>query len=272
MTLEYTDFVHANHLGFFVQAAKTFNCHILVRKTGRLAIQWVGKRGYTGKRVDLKAKTADRNVGSYQLAGLVCSPYVQPHAFTPERFQDAVKNWQHSAHLITVPKGNGGFDDGHPPRGCKTPYMLQTSPGHKHYGTIALVDMGLLTPRYVHGDYDLYAIIPAGQAFDPGLQETRESNMGSTMNPAGMALKDRLQLSFPNKEGPLSFRVASFINNLIESSSPDLLGALMINHGEHIHYKPDFQTVLAIMPTPSNGQSMKILSGRAEHEEFYRTA
>jgi hypothetical protein len=46
----------------------------------------------------------------------------------------------------------------------------------------------------------------------------------------------------------------------------------MINHGEHINFDHDFQTVLAIMPEPYNGRSMKTLSNQAEHEIFYRTA
>ena len=103
MNFEYAGFVHPNHFSTFVEAARTFDCHILVRKTGRAAIGWIGRRGYTGKRFDLKTKTADRDAGRYQFAGLVCSPPLQPHAFTPERLAEALAIWPKCAHLITEP-------------------------------------------------------------------------------------------------------------------------------------------------------------------------
>ena len=275
MNSGYADFVHPKHFGIFVQAAQAFNCHILVRETGRPAINWIGRRGYTGKCFDLKAKTANCNTGHYQLAGLVCSPRLQPHAFTPDRFVKALKKWPESAHVITVPANTAGFDDSRQPRGCRTPYLVQTNPDHKHFGCLAFVSMGLLVPRYVHGDYDLYAIIPAGHTFHPNSVRVRDSAMGSTMAPAGQELRERLRLSDMNKEGPLSFRVATFINNRIEATSPDILGALMVNHGEQINIGETGQTfepVLAIMPERKNGQWAQILTTRVDHEMFYRNA
>jgi len=275
MNSGYSDFVHPNHFNIFVQAARTFNCHILVRKTGQSAISWIGKRGYTGKRADLKAKTANRNIGRYQLAGLVCSPQLLPQAFTPERLVSAQTEWSKSAHLITAPGDKAGFADNRQPQGCRTPYLVQTNPDHKHFGCVALVEMGLLAPRYVHGDYDLYAIIPAGKAFDPGNVQVRHSSLGSTMTPASLGLQEQLRLSVPNLDGPLSFRVAAFINNRIAASSPDLLGALMVNHGEQVNLGQRGQTVepvLAIMPKQVNGQWATILANRTDHEMFYRNA
>ena len=275
MSLDYIDFVHPNHFNVFVAAAQKFNCHILVRETGRAALSWVGRRGYTGKRADLKAKTANRNFDSHPIAGLVCSPMLLPQAFTADRLSKAWKAWSKSIHLITVPDNSSGFDDNRQPHGCRTPYLVQTNPNHKHYGCIALVDMGLLLPRYVHGDYDLYAIIPAGQPFDPNSVQVRHSTMGSTMAPADLGLQERLRLEVSNMEGPLSFQVAAFINNRIEESSPDLLGALMVNHGEQINIGSEghtFESVLAIMPKQVNGQWARILTTRNEHEQFYRNA
>jgi len=273
MTSNYSDFVHPNHFMIFVAAARQFNCHILVRKTGRAALSWVGKRGYTGKRADMKAKTANRNTNRYKVAGLVCSPLLLPDAFTADRLASAHDNWMKSRHLITEPQGAMGFDDDRQPRGVQTPYLVQTNPNHPHYGCVALVDMGLLLPRYVHGDYDLYAIIPAGGAFDPNAIHIRDSTLGSTMAPDTMGLQARLRLQVPNKEGPLSFQVANFINVRIASSSPDLLGSLMVNHGEQINMGPvghTFETVLAIMPRLVKGQWGRILNTRQDHEEFYR--
>lgn len=273
MDLDYSDFVHPNHFMIFVAAAQTFNCSILVRKTGRATLSWVGKRGYTGKRADMKAKTANANIGSHSVAGLVCSPLLRPEAFTPDRLASAYKEWHKSSHLITVPSDKTGFDDKAQPRGCLTPYLVQTNPDHKHYGCVALVEMGLLVPRYVHGDYDLYAIVPAKQVFGPNANPIRRSTLGSTMAPDKLGLRERLQMQVPNLEGPLSFQVANYVSIRIAGTSPDLLGALMVNHGEQVNIGPEgntFEPVLAITPKQINGQWARILATRNDHEQFYR--
>jgi hypothetical protein len=266
--------VHPNHLSAFTDAARTYKCNILVRKTGRAALTWVGRRGYTGKRADMKAKTANQSAGRYQIAGLVCSPWLQPGAFTADRIGSAQVEWSKCAHQMTVPENGRGFDDDRAPLGCRTPYIVQTNRNHPHYGCAALVDMGLLVPRYVHGDYDLYAIIPAGQSFDPHKVKPRMGSLGSTMAPDSLGLQERLRLSVPNLEGPLSFRIATDINNKICRSSPDLLGALMVNHGEQVNIGKKGvtnETVLAILPKPVDGQLTKILLDRREHEAFYKS-
>lgn len=275
MSLDYADFVHPNHLRIFIAAAQTFNCHILVRETGKASLNWVGKKGYTGKRADLKAKTANRNVGHHHVAGLVCSPFLLPQAFDGQRLITARNKWRESSHLINVLKNVSGFDDEVQPRGCQTPYLLQTDPNHKHYACVALVEMGLLRPRYVHGDYDLYAIIPAGQQFDPSTMAARQSALGSTMAPDSLRAQQLMRLSVPNFEGPLSFRVAAYINTRISETSPDLLGALMVNHGEQIGIGKEghtFEPVLAVMPKPIDGEPGRILLTQEDHERFYLTA
>lgn len=272
MSLDDTDFVHPNHLRIFIAAAQAFDCHILVRQTGKASLAWVGKRGYTGKRADLKAKTANRNVGRHQLAGLVCSPFLLPQVFTESRLADARSKWLESSHLITLPRTAAGFDDDEQPRGCQTPYLVQTNPRHRHYGCIVLVEIGLLRPRYVHGDYDLYAIIPAGQRFDPNTLVVRRSTLGSKMSPDSLSQQQLLRLETANLEGPLSFRVATYINTCISKTSPDLLGALMVNHGEQLNIGKaghTFEAVLAVMPKPINGQWTRILTTREDHQQFY---
>ena len=269
--------MHARHIDAFVEAARTYRCHILVRKTKRASLQYVGKSGYTGKRADMKAKTAKRNIAPYQLEGLVCSPLIHPGACEP----DARQEWHKSAHLITIPPD--GFDDREQPRWCRTPYVLQTDRRHKHYGCIAWVENGLLTPRYVHGDYDLYAIIPAGRAFDPNNVAVKPLPMVARMDlPRSMPLEQRtrrealLEDKAPTDYvGPLTFEVATFLNLQIAKTEPGLLSALMVNHGEHVNQGPakqDFQEVLAFMPEAQGGAWAKILHNRQEHEEFYRNA
>jgi hypothetical protein len=58
----------------FAQAARQFKVWILVRRTNPKSLQYVALPGYTPKRIDCKAKTADKDVSSYKLAGLVVDP------------------------------------------------------------------------------------------------------------------------------------------------------------------------------------------------------
>ena len=275
MELNTTDFIHRNHLDIFISAAKELNCHILVRETGRMALSWVGKWGYTGKRADMKAKTAN-NPAHYQIAGLVCSPYLQPYAFTGDRLISARKEWAKCQHLITFPQN--GFSDNQKIPHCQTPYILQTNPNHRHYGCVAFVEMGLVSPKYIHGDYDLYAIIPAGQPFDPNAIKVYDSILSSPMETSVLTPQ---QLSVLNKRGEFSFQVANHIDTRIARRSSDLLGGLMINHGEQINLGQKGQTfekVLAVMPTPNNtqgvfnGQYTQILHNESEHRQFYQHA
>lgn len=271
------DFVHPDHFLAFVGAAKKYSCHILVRRTGRASLQYVGKIGYTGKRADMKAKTAKRNSGPYQTEGLVCSPYIHPGACAA----DAIKYWQMSAHLITVPP-EGAVDDREQPRWCRTPYIVQTNKRHKHYGCVAWVESGLLAPRYVHGDYDLYAIIPNG--YGPKLtnmqQRVKTQPMIVTTMNFGSSLPLQARLDAQSKTvtdlvGPLTFEVTNFLNIQIAKTEPSLMGALMVNHGEHINQgleAHDYQPVLAFMPYERDGVWAKILRDQREHEAFYRDA
>lgn len=270
MSLHNDDFVHRDHLPIFIAAAREFNCHILVRKTGRASISWMGKRGYTGKRADMKAKTADVVEHPHSVAGLVCSPELRPGAFSAQRLDAARKEWAKSSHLVTVPRNKAGFDDSRAPRGCLTPYLLQNNPDHEHYGCVALVDMGLLKPRYVHGDYDLYAIIPDKQGL-PANTPVYHQTIGSTMAPARLGAQARAKLKVPNLEGPLSFRVATYIDVRIAMTSPDLLGALMVNHGEQVNLGPEGHTrepVLAIMPRKVNGEWTRLLATPEDHRLY----
>ena len=280
----FLDYVHPGHFMFFVEAAAKFHCHILIRKTGEASLSWIGKRGYTGKRGDLKAKTADVKVGRFPVAGLVCSPLLRPESFSPDRRVEACQIWMQSRQLITEPRDTAGFDDQQRPSRCTTPYLVQTNPNHPHHGCVALVESGLLVPRYVHGDYDLFAIIPAGHAFDADAAHSlaHERRMGTTVAQTRLGLAQREARSMANMEGPLTFNVANFINSRIAMSSPDLLGALMINHGEDVNHRKmvdgewqwtKYVPVLAIMPGKNNkGDWGEILETKDDHLRFYANA
>ena len=293
MDIQFYEFVHPRHFEIFCDAAQRFNCHILVRKTGRAALGWVGQQGYTGKRVDLKAKTAKFDVHHYKLAGLVCSPLIHPNAFPAGRLSDVVKKWNESAHLITVPPKGTGFRDDQQLRGVFTPYVVQMDTGHPHYGCVALHESGLLIPRYVHGDYDLYAIVPAGKRFKPEAVKTRTYQVGTTMRAGHQTLAERLadthkprpgQILRPDYEasarrsnvantiGPHSDRVADFVNTRIDQISVDMLGALMVNHGEQINFERTDEEVLAFFANPVHGRPARIIAGKEAHDRLFNEA
>ena len=257
------DYVHPGHFMLFVEAARKFDCHILVRKTGAASISWMGKPGYTGKRGDLKAKTADLKAGRHPVAGLVCSPLLRPDAFTSDRLNTARKLWMESRYLITETGDHAGFDDRQQPTGCRTPYLVQTNPNHPHYGCVALVESGLFAPCYVHGDYDLFAIIPAGKPFDVenAHRHAHEVRMGTTVAPGQMGLAQREKRLAANFEGPLVFRVSTFLNVRIAATHPDP-GALMVNHGEVVSWRKK-------MPDPT---AIYLANGRRNKEDILEPA
>jgi hypothetical protein len=124
---------------FFLEAARYFQCWILMRRTNRASLEYVGRPGYTPKRFDCKAKTADMDVSPYKLAGLVVNPNLQPRAFKAEKLEKAKQFWSEMTPLL----GNI--------------YTLDSDPKSKHYGCLKLGG------AYIHADYDLYDIIDITQ-------------------------------------------------------------------------------------------------------------
>jgi hypothetical protein len=119
----------------FLAAAKEFKSWILVRRTNRASLDYIGKPGYTPKRIDCKAKTADNDQAGYKLAGLVVDPQTHPGAFTAGKTQKAKDCWLAMRDLIG------------------TLYKVDADPKSRHYGCL------MLDRSYIHADYDLYDII-----------------------------------------------------------------------------------------------------------------
>jgi hypothetical protein len=124
----------------FLEAARKFQVWILVRRTNVESLKYIGMAGYTPKRIDCKAKTADSNSGSYALAGLVVDPTIHKNVFKPGKHQEVLKCWSDMQPLSA------------------TPYAVDTNTKSRHYGCVQL------RGSYVHGDYDLYDIIDVTQA------------------------------------------------------------------------------------------------------------
>lgn len=122
----------------FLAAAKALNLWILVRRTNVESLKYIGKAGYVPKRIDCKAKTADYNIGKFELAGLVVDPDIHPNAFKPGKLAKAIQSWKSM-------EGQMGS------------YQIESSTGSKHFGCLKIHG------QYIHGDYDLYDIIDPKQ-------------------------------------------------------------------------------------------------------------
>jgi hypothetical protein len=254
-------FVLGTHAPIFSETARRFNAYILVRKTGEASLRWVGRKGYTAKRGDLKCKTAQADVGGYQLAGLVCSPLIHSMAYTDtERRLKAVSYWHTSQHLITVPRS--GFTSTDWPRSCATPYILQTNVNRPHYGALAWIEGGLVSPQYIHGDYDLYAIVPAGST------AAREAapmnyNMGGVIS-SSLPLEKQVKLSYPLPmyTGPLLFEIMNYLDNAF--------GYPMVMHAEQENLEHTNDEVIAFLPHSLQGRTSVVLAGQNQIELFYQ--
>lgn len=119
----------------FSDAAVRFNCWILVRLTNPASLKYIGKKGYTPKRIDCKAKTADIDIRPYEIAGLVVDPTIHPNAIKPDKIKSATEAWQAMRNLL----------------GKK--YTVETDRKSKHFGCLKFEG------NYIHGDYDLYDVV-----------------------------------------------------------------------------------------------------------------
>ena len=124
-----------NDKKIFLDAAAHFKVWILVRRTNPDSLRYVGLSGYTPKRIDCKAKTADNDIGKYKLAGLVVDPRVHPKAFRPGKESKALAAWKSMEPTLG------------------SVYTVDMNKDAQHYGCLQMEG------RYIHGDYDLYDVI-----------------------------------------------------------------------------------------------------------------
>ncbi|MGD0909405.1 MAG: hypothetical protein ABSA96_17630 [Candidatus Acidiferrales bacterium] len=124
----------------FLEAARKYQVWILMRRTNVESLKYIGRAGYTPKRIDCKAKTADVDIAPYALAGLVVDPTVHPKAFKPGKAQSAKDCWARMQPLAA------------------SMYTVDTNQKSRHYGCLKFQG------SYIHGDYDLYDIIDVTQA------------------------------------------------------------------------------------------------------------
>ncbi len=217
----------------FKQAAQRFNSIIMLRRLNPASLPYVGIHGYMPKSIFCKAKTAAYNVivpGSGQvsrIAGLVVDPTLPGMRAAFSNICNAEKMWYkflaelgvNSLNQVDLyhklPEERGGF------------YTVQNEAANPHYGALMfcpfipsdvqqfkLSTFYLTNCFFIHGDYDLYGLIPADE------RENHRVDKGKLYGQA-------------NFYTPLLEPVQNFINQCI--------GTPMVQHGaqENIAHSDD---------------------------------
>jgi len=200
------------------EAAKFHQVYILVRRTNPKSIQYIGSPGYVAKRLDCKAKTADKPVtlsGGLQkeVAGLVVDPTLEGFhaAFKPGKLIEAQEEWRKFKPLVApaMLTADGKLAYTYMPKGKY--YAVQLDKNHKHYGCVMFSQSSLLSAaKYIHGDYDLYDIVPVA-------------------NPEENIVYQGRRLDVPHNRGKRFFDVQHFLNRK--------MGAPLVLHGSQAKWK-----------------------------------
>lgn len=239
----------------FQSAAQFYKLFILLRRTNTESKRYIGQPGYTPKRLDCKAKTADHDVdvpgvGRKQTAGLVVNPTLPGfgQAFrTAKKAQDAADTWRQFEPLVYFPVP--GKPTTYFPQGKL--YSVQMDPTHKHYGCVMFASNSLVAAgQYIHGDYDIYAFVPA------------ESGAGGT--PLGSAVNTRVtetRLGQAHSRGREFFDVQHYLNRK--------MGVAMVLHGDQEKYSPHTDEPVDVFWP--DGREPLALPNKSAIEELYRT-
>ncbi|GJD49210.1 hypothetical protein OPKNFCMD_1940 [Methylobacterium crusticola] len=255
-------YFRAEDIVVFRRAAKLFGVYIAVRRTNPRSLPYIGKPGYAPKLIDCKAKTAEENVNingrAYTTAGLVVDCDVLrdylPIVFGRDKVESAIKEWRAFAHG----SGENGASHYRPPKlapkslydGRGRPlrticpeytYFTQMDPGHVHYGCVRHSPTTLATGgSYVHADYDLYAVVPAGRTENVFVRERR--------------------LGEPHSRSPQQMDVQNYVTSHIPG---------MVCHGEQDTFKTDLDDALDVFYP--DGATIRPAVGRHAIETLYAT-
>jgi hypothetical protein len=213
------DYMRSLDVQAFVTAAGRFKVWILVRRSNVAAKDHIGKPGFSPKRLDCKAKTADKNaqlgiLGEKKTAGLVVDPTIpgMETAFEKStKHSNAVRIWRESFQNMCYFPQPGDQPRTYYPQGKL--YTVQSDQKHPRYGCVMFSSGSLVSAgSYVHSDYDLYAIVPED---DP------------TTN---VRVKEK-RLGMSHSRGREFFDIQHFLNRT--------MGVAMVLHGDQEKYSDD---------------------------------
>lgn len=250
----------------FAYTAWWHHVYLIVRRSNRHSIRFIGETGFTPKPVDCKAKTARQaffhtGLGrSLDVAGLVCDPtlpeFEKAFGAAHGEAMDAWKDFR--PHLKEAYDRNGNRTRTYLADGR---FFVDLRPESPTYGVIHQTDSGLVTAgRAVHGDYDLFGIVPADNpSVNIALTEEHPSSPAFRHNIPLEDLPDELHVK--NCRGRKFTDVQMMLNRM--------MGVPMILHGSQEKYTtkidPD-QEVDVFFP---DGEHCVLLKNAAEIRQFY---
>lgn len=245
----------------FKLAARFHGVFILVRRTNPQSLPYIARRGFVPKRLDCKAKTASSNFRPpgqppKDVAGLVVDPTLTgPEAFRQSdgasggdhgggKYAKAQKEWAKFASAQLAPELS---DLDAQKRLTYIPhgkvYFVQRDPEHEHYGCVMHSATSLITAACcIHGDYDLYAIVP---------NDDRSTNIA--------VLEERL--GQVHTRGKKFFDVQNFLNGRI--------GVPMVLHGSQEKYASSHDDEPVDMFHP-DGETVELVPDSTSLEALYR--
>jgi hypothetical protein len=218
-----TDYMRSTDIKVFCDAAKHFRVWILVRASNPAGKQYIGIHGYTPKRLDCKAKTADkdamlpRGLGIKRTAGLVVNPEIDGMLTAFDDTTGIMKEWFKFKPICSFPKPGPPllwFPDG-------KQYSVQMDASHERYGCVLFsVSSNRAAASYIHSDYDLYGIVP-------------EDNPA-----ANIRTEPEKRFNQDHTRGRQFFDLQHYLNHR--------MGVPMIQHGEQETFKEDLNDNLDV--------------------------
>ena len=243
------DYFRPQELALFKRTAKLFKVYIAVRRINLASLGYIGRDGYQSKLIDCKAKTAKADAmvdgKAYSTAGLVVDcELLRPQLaqiFGAGKIKKALDAWgdfTSSGRLAPLsfygPDGKAPISYNH-----GYSYFTELDKNHKHYGCIRHSPVGATRGgKYVHADYDLYAVVAAD---DMDNVFVREERLGQAHS------RSKYQMD---------------VQNYITAMAPGL-----INHGEQDTFKHDLDDELDLFHP--DGHTVEAVIGAAAIEELY---
>ncbi|HRW60631.1 MAG TPA: hypothetical protein P5340_08250 [Defluviicoccus sp.] len=253
----------------FFDTARDFGVFILVRQLNEASVQYIGQRGFVPKPLDCKAKSAKRDfahpsLGWLKVGGLVVDPtlpgFEAAFGVGPPH-EDALKAWRAwmGPNGAETPLAVAGGADGRPQTDrliCKR-YFVDLDQKSMHYGCVkwakadairVVAGTGRLVAccgsSYLHGDYDLYAIVSAS-------------------NPAV-----NVRVTAPDRSGYKHTRGPLFMD--VQGRLKSLIGVPMVRHGEEETFTatPKQDDVLYVFFP--DGSDPICLEGPQDIDRFYQ--
>jgi hypothetical protein len=216
--MDFSPQMKPNHAQAFRGAAQLYKVYILVRRTNLKSLTLVGDKMCMPKRLDCKAKTADEDFvhpayGKKKTAGLVVDPTITGRsAFAKQdKYESALREWKGFAAQMIDPRV-ASFESqrqlSYVPNGGL--YFVDLDPASERYGCVKFTISSILAAgKYIHGDFDLYGIVPAD-------------------DPARNVAAEETRLGQKHSRSPQFFDVQHYVNRKI--------GVPMVLHGAQEAY------------------------------------